>query len=244
MNKYWGYDQFRQGQDSTIEHILEGKDCLALLPTGGGKSICYQVPGLAQEGVCLVISPLIALMQDQVKQLRQRGIKASAITAGMNNHAIDIELDNAIYGNTKFLYVSPERLRSELFKVRLAKMNINLIAVDEAHCISEWGYDFRPAYLLISEIRKIKPKTPILALTATATPEVVIDIQEKLEFKEKSVFQSSFTRQNLIYNTLETNNKLNRLIEFVSHKTESGISWLAKHEKELKSCVNNSLTKA
>lgn len=242
LQKYWGFKNFRKGQDQIIDAVFKGKDTLALLPTGGGKSICYQVPGLAKEGVCLVISPLIALMQDQVKQLQNRGIKASAITAGLNKRSIDIELDNAIYGKTKFLYVSPERLKSNLFQVRLQKMNINLIAVDEAHCISEWGYDFRPAYLQIADIRKIKPDTPIIALTATATPEVVEDIQSKLELKDCQLFQNSFERSNLIYNTLESNNKLNRLMEFVSGNTDSGIIY-CKTRKGVKNLCKHLIDK-
>jgi ATP-dependent DNA helicase RecQ len=223
LKKYWGFSSFRKGQDKIIESVLQGNDTLALLPTGGGKSLCYQIPGLSQEGLCLVISPLIALMHDQVKQLQSRGIKAVAITAGMNSKTIDIELDNAIYGQTKFLYVSPERLKSKLFRVRLEKMNINLIAVDEAHCISEWGYDFRPAYRNISELREIKPKVNILALTATATPEVVKDIQANLNFKAENVYQNSFERQNLIYKTVESNNKLNRIQEYLRDNESSGI---------------------
>lgn len=233
LQKYWGYQSFRKKQDVIIEAVLQKQDVLALLPTGGGKSICYQVPALAMEGTCLVISPLIALMQDQVQQLKKRGIKAVAITSAMSPREIDIQLDNAIYGNTKFLYVSPERLKSRIFKVRFKKMNISLIAIDEAHCISEWGYDFRPAYLDICELKSSKPNTPFLALTATATPEVVIDIQEKLGFKKQNVIFDSFERTNIAYNTSQSNNKTNRILEFLKNRTESGIVY-CKTRKNVK----------
>ena len=223
LNRVWGYDSFRKKQDVIIQNIIDKKDTLALLPTGGGKSICYQVPGILLEGTCLVISPLIALMQDQVAQLRKRGIMAVAISSGMSRKEIDIQLDNAIYGSTKFLYVSPERLKTPLFKARLEKMNINLIAVDEAHCISQWGYDFRPSYLEIAELRKIKPNTPYLALTATATSEVIKDIQEKLEFKKTNLVSDSFERANIAYNVLQSNNKINRIQEFLAETSGSGI---------------------
>lgn len=233
LQKVWGFDDFRKNQDQIVASVLNNKDTLVLLPTGGGKSICYQVPGLLQEGLCLVISPLIALMQDQVFQLQKRGIKAVAITSQLSKKEIDILLDNAIYGQTKFLYVSPERLRSTLFLQRFEKMNINLIAVDEAHCISEWGYDFRPSYLKIAEIRKFKPNTPVLALTATATSEVVDDIQKRLNFEENHVISSSFRRDNLIYNFNQSNNKINRILEFLKNKTASGIVYCSTR-KEVK----------
>ncbi|MEX1001321.1 MAG: ATP-dependent DNA helicase RecQ [Crocinitomicaceae bacterium] len=233
LKKYWGYDQFRKKQDQIIASVLKGKDTLALLPTGGGKSICYQVPGLLQEGTCLVISPLIALMQDQVDQLKKRGIKAVSISSGMSAREIDIQLDNAVYGHIKFLYVSPERLKTRLFQARFEKMNINLIAVDEAHCISQWGYDFRPAYLEIAAIKKFKPDTPILALTATATPEVVDDIQKRLDFKEQNVFFDSFERSNISYNTYLSNNKVNRMLEYLKDKKDSGIVYCSTR-KEVK----------
>ena len=223
LKKYWGYDFFREKQEEIIDSVIQGKDTLALLPTGGGKSLCFQIPGLQLDGVCIVISPLIALMHDQVDGLLKKGIKAVAINSGLSKRQIDIALDNAIYGNTKFIYVSPERLKSDLFLARLEKMNINLIAIDEAHCISQWGYDFRPSYLNIAELRKRKPNVPFLALTATATPEVVIDIQDKLEFKTHHVFQKSFERDNVSYITLETNNKLNRILEFSKKLKGSGI---------------------
>src|SRR3989304_4912423 len=175
--KYWGYSQFRPLQEDIINSVIAGNDTLALMPTGGGKSICFQVPALAKDGICIVISPLIALMKDQVENLKAKGIKAIAVTSGMSKREIDIAFDNCVYGDIKFLYLSPERLESELARVRIKKMNVNLIAVDEAHCISQWGYDFRPSYLKIAEMRQLLPKVPVLALTATATPEVTIDIQ-------------------------------------------------------------------
>lgn len=235
LKKYWGYQAFRDKQDSIIHSVLNQQDTLALLPTGGGKSICYQVPGLQMEGLCLVVSPLIALMHDQVSTLKSKGIKAIAITSGMSQKQIDIQLDNAIYGDTKFLYVSPERLKTKLFLARFQKMKINLIAIDEAHCISQWGYDFRPAYLEISELRKSKPNVPILALTATATEQVVKDIQDKLEFKKENIIQKSFVRDNLIYSTYLTPNKKNRVEEFVKNNDGSGIIYCAtrKGVKEL-----------
>ena len=223
LKRFWGYDSFRKKQDVIIQNVIDGKDTLALLPTGGGKSICYQVPGMIKDGCCLVVSPLIALMQDQVQQLKKRGIKAVAITSGMSKKEIEIQLDNAIYGGTKFLYVSPERLKTRLFKARFEKMNINLIAVDEAHCISEWGYDFRPSYLQIAELRKIKPEATFLALTATATPEVVTDIQKKLEFKQELVITDSFERSNVSYNVIQSNNKMNRIMEYLKGSDGSGI---------------------
>ncbi|PHI20330.1 recombinase RecQ [Lewinellaceae bacterium SD302] len=200
MQKYWGYPAFRPLQAEIIEHVLTGNDTLALLPTGGGKSICFQVPALAREGVTLVVSPLIALMKDQVRQLRERGIIADAIFSGMRPSDIDRILDNAVYGNTKLLYLSPERLLTDLARERIRRMNVSLIAVDEAHCISQWGYDFRPPYLRIAELRELHPEVPIIAVTATATPEVVQDIQENLQFsKTGKVFQQSFARENLSY---------------------------------------------
>ncbi|KAA3650735.1 MAG: ATP-dependent DNA helicase RecQ, partial [Bacteroidetes bacterium] len=207
LAKYWGYDSFRDKQEDIIQAVLSGKDTLALLPTGGGKSICFQVPALAKDGLCLVVSPLIALMQDQVSNLKKRNIKALSITSGMTKREIDIALDNAAYGNYKFLYVSPERLETELFKARLAKMNVNLVAIDEAHCISQWGYDFRPSYLNIVQLREQLPNVPFLALTATATIQVVEDIQEKLAFKKKHVIQKSFERSNLAYVVLHEENQ-------------------------------------
>lgn len=186
LRKYWGYEDFRGIQREIIESIGSGRDTLGLMPTGGGKSITFQVPALAQEGVCLVITPLIALMKDQVSHLRQRGIRAAAIHSDMTHSAILQALDNCVYGGTQILYVSPERLHSELFQAKFRHMKVSFITVDEAHCISQWGYDFRPSYLHIAEIRQLKPEIPVLALTATATKEVVEDIQEQLRFKERT----------------------------------------------------------
>ena len=200
LKKYWNYDSFRPGQREIVDAVMAGKDTLALLPTGGGKSICFQVPAMALEGVTIVVSPLIALMNDQVRQLKDRGIIADAIHSGRRRSDIDRIFDNAVYGNTKLLYLSPERLKTELARVRIAKMNVALIAVDEAHCISQWGYDFRPPYQEIAEIRELHPQVPVIAVTATATPEVVEDIQESLEFREdRLVYQQSFGRDNLAY---------------------------------------------
>lgn len=236
LKKYWGYDSFREKQEAIINAALSKQDTLALLPTGGGKSICFQVPGMVMEGITLVISPLIALMHDQVEGLKAKGIKAVAITSGMSQKQIDIVLDNAVYGETKFLYVSPERLKTRLFLARFEKMNIGLIAVDEAHCISQWGYDFRPSYLQIAEIRKLKPTVPILALTATATPDVVEDIQKRLEFPTANVIQKSFNRPNLTYSTHQTINKLNRIKEYVRATKGSGVIYCSTRRKVKEVC--------
>ena len=187
LKQYWGYDEFRPLQEDIIQSVLNQQDTLALLPTGGGKSICFQVPAMAMEGICIVISPLIALMKDQVENLQKRGINAIAIVAGMGKREIDIALDNCIYGPIKFLYISPERLLSDLVKERIKHMNVNLLAVDEAHCISQWGYDFRPSYLHIVDFKKLHPKVPILALTASATHKVQLDIVDKLDFKSQNI---------------------------------------------------------
>ena len=216
LKTYWGFDTFRPLQEEIILSVLDGKDTLALLPTGGGKSICYQVPALARDGICLVISPLVALMKDQVDALKDKGIRALFVHSGMSSREIDIALDNAAYGHYKFLYVSPERLETEIFIQRAPKLNVNLIAVDEAHCISQWGYDFRPPFLKISEIRRFFPKIPVLALTATATPKVEIDICQKLEFaKNSAVFKQSFERKNIIYSVLNEENKGGRLLRLL-----------------------------
>lgn len=223
LTKYWGYNTFRPVQEDIIQSIMEGRDTLALLPTGGGKSICYQVPALAMEGVCIVVSPLIALMKDQVETLKGLGIQATAIFSGMHYREIDIALDNCIYGKTQLLYLSPERLSNEMVQARMMKMKVNLVAVDEAHCISQWGYDFRTAYLDIAEIRQLLPQVPILALTATATREVVEDIQEKLLFKENNVLKQSFERKNLAYSLSRTEDKLKRLRKILSETEGSCI---------------------
>jgi ATP-dependent DNA helicase RecQ len=229
--KYWGFSKFRPLQEEIINSILDGKDTLALLPTGGGKSICYQIPALAKEGICIVVSPLIALMKDQVENLKKRNIKAIAIYSGMHQSEIDISLDNAVYGDYKLLYVSPERLETEMFLERFKKMKVNLIAVDEAHCISQWGYDFRPPYLNIAKIRDIKPNVPVMALTATATKEVVDDIQEKLRFKTVNVFSKSFERKNLVYYVIKEENKLKRLLKLITNINGCGIVYVRNRRK-------------
>jgi len=232
LKKYWGYEQFRPLQEEIVQSVLDGNDTLALLPTGGGKSICFQVPALAQEGLCLVISPLIALMKDQVENLKKRGIKAEAIYSGMSNDEMDRILGNCIYDPSfKFLYVSPERLKTDTFRVNLQQMKITLLAVDEAHCISQWGYDFRPPYLEIAEIRKFFPKVPVLALTATATPEVVNDIQEKLLFRKKNLFQKSFRRENLTYFVMPEENKMGRLLKLIEKNPGTGIVYVRNRRR-------------
>lgn len=210
LKKYWGFDEFRPLQLDIINSAIDGSDTLALLPTGGGKSICFQIPALCQEGTTLVISPLVALMDDQVSNLRKRNISALALHSALSFREMDLALENAANGHYKLLYLSPERLQNELFLARLKRMKINLIAVDEAHCISQWGYDFRPPYLQIADFRERLPQVPVLALTATATPKVMADIQQKLNFKKAKVFQKSFERKNLFYNVLTTENKWQR----------------------------------
>ncbi len=227
LKQYWGYEQFRPLQEDIIDAVLAGQDVLALMPTGGGKSICFQVPALVKEGLCIVITPLIALMQDQVEQLKSRGIKAEAIFSGMRKKEIDIKLDNCIYGDVKFLYISPERLETEIFKERVLKMNVSLLAVDEAHCISQWGYDFRPAYLKIAEITKVFPELTIIALTATATPAVVKDIQQKLLFHQENVFQKSFARTNLSYSVRNVEDKEAKLLEVLRSVPGAGIVYVS-----------------
>ncbi len=217
LKQYWGYDHFRTPQREIIRAVLEKKDVLALLPTGGGKSVCFQVPGLLMEGITLVISPLIALMQDQVQQLRAKGIMALAIHSGMGRREIDIALDNCVYGKYKFLYLSPERLKTEIFRARFVKMNVSLIAVDEAHCISQWGYDFRPPYLEIAALRELKPDLHFLALTATATKQVKEDIINKLTLDQPIIFQKSFARENLSFVVRRTENKEKKLLEILKH---------------------------
>ena len=215
LKSVFGFDSFRPVQKEIIDSVMSGGDTLAILPTGGGKSLCYQVPGLAKEGICLVVSPLIALMKDQVDNLRARGVKAVAIYSGMSFREIDTLLDNCVYGDFKFLYVSPERLKSDLFIERFRQMKVNLIAVDEAHCISQWGYDFRPAYLEIAEIRTFHPQVPLIALTASATPKVCEDILEKLNMKSYREFHQSFSRKNLSYSVRLIENKLEKGTEIL-----------------------------
>ncbi|MES2419212.1 MAG: ATP-dependent DNA helicase RecQ [Bacteroidota bacterium] len=226
LKKYWGFDNFRTLQSEIIESVLSGHDTLALLPTGGGKSVCFQVPAMVMEGICIVISPLIALMKDQVENLKAKGIEAIAIYAGMGKREIDILLDNCIYGQTKFLYLSPERLLSPIVRERIAYMNVNLIAVDEAHCISQWGYDFRPPYLQLTALRQIHPDKPVLALTATATAFVKDDIQEKLALKKANVFVKSFARLNLSYVVFDLDDKHKKLLEIVKNVKGSGLVYV------------------
>lgn len=226
LSKYWGYDQFRPLQEEIIQSVLDGRDTLALMPTGGGKSICFQVPALLKPGICIVVSPLIALMKDQVENLNEKGIKAIAIISGMGKREVDIALDNCIYGDIKFLYVSPERLLSDIVRVRIRHMNVNLIAIDEAHCISQWGYDFRPPYLQLAELREIHPKIPVLALTASATERVVADIQASLNFKNAQVFRKSFERKNLSYLVYNEENKLRKLFTIAKNVSGTGIVYV------------------
>ena len=234
--KYWGYSSFRDNQEEIINDIIQGKDTLALLPTGGGKSICFQIPSLMQEGICIVISPLISLMKDQVENIKNRGIKAIAITSEMRYREIDIALTNCIFGGYKFLYLSPEKLQNELVKSKISEMNVNLIAVDEAHCISEWGHNFRPAYRNISQLRLIHPSVPVLALTATATSEVVTDIQNNLDFKNHNLIQSSFIRNNLSYIVIKEEDKKKKLVSILNKVNGSAIVYV----KSRKECMNTS----
>lgn len=226
LKQYWGYAQFRPPQDKVIDAVLKQQDVLAILPTGGGKSICFQVPAMMMEGVCLVITPLIALMQDQVKQLKQRGIAAVAVHAGMHYREIDITLDNCVYGQQKFLYLSPERLQTELFKERVKKMKVCLVAIDEAHCISQWGYDFRPPYLQIAGLREVHPNIPFIALTASATKQVKDDIIQKLKFRHGVTFQKSFARDNLSLVVRKSELKEKKLLEILRKVPGSAIVYV------------------
>ena len=231
LKQYWGFDSFRDLQEEIITSIGEGKDTLGLMPTGGGKSITFQVPALAQEGICIVITPLIALMKDQVQNLRKREIKALAIYSGMTRQEILTALENCIFGNYKFLYISPERLDTEIFRTKLRSMKVSMITVDESHCISQWGYDFRPAYLKIAEIRELLPEVPVLALTATATPEVVTDIQARLKFREGNVFRMSFERKNLAYIVRKTDNKTKELLYILQRISGSAIIYVRNRRR-------------
>lgn len=236
LKQYWGYDAFRPLQREIIQSALDGQDTLALLPTGGGKSICFQIPALCTEGVCIVISPLIALMKDQVENLKKRGIQAAAIYTGMHYKEIDRVLDNAVYGGLKFLYLSPERLLSELAVERIKRMKVNLLAIDEAHCVSQWGYDFRPPYLQIAHIRQHLENVPVLALTATATPDVVQDICERLEFKKDSnkqyrIFQQDFNRKNLAYVVRHVEDKESKLVEILNKIKGSSVVYVRNRKR-------------
>ncbi|MDB5024895.1 MAG: RecQ family ATP-dependent helicase [Mucilaginibacter sp.] len=231
LKHYWKHDNFRPLQEEIVQSVLLGHDTLALLPTGGGKSVCFQVPALAREGICIVVSPLIALMKDQVENLKAKGIEAVAIVSGMGKREVDIALDNCIYGPVKFLYLSPERLLSELVRERIKYMNVSLIAVDEAHCISQWGYDFRPPYLHIADLRELHPNVPVLALTATATAEVRDDIQQRLLFKQPNVYQQSFERKNISYVVQNEENKLRKLLDIARGVKGSGIVYVRSRKE-------------
>jgi ATP-dependent DNA helicase RecQ len=231
LQKYWGYSSFRPLQEDIISSVAMGNDTLGLMPTGGGKSITFQVYSLSVEGICLVITPLIALMKDQVENLKKRGIKALAIYSGMTREEIKVALDNATWGDYKFLYLSPERISTERFRERLQNMKINLIAVDEAHCISQWGYDFRPSYLRIAELRQILPNIPVMALTATATSTVVGDIQDKLLFPKRNVLKKSFIRDNLIYKVRDESDKMGYLVRTLEKSKGSGIIYTRSRKK-------------
>ena len=235
LQQYWNYSHFRPQQQEIVEAVIEGNDVLALLPTGGGKSLCYQLPALAKEGVCLVISPLVALMKDQVEALRAKNIPAEAIYSGLNYKEVDRILDNCVYGHVKLLYVAPERLKSEVFLERFQRMNVSLLAVDEAHCISEWGYDFRPAYFNIYILRELKPKMACIALTATATPKVEEDIKAKLALKMPQVFKASYARQKLLFSCVKTEMKARAMLEHSAMKQGRGIVYARsrKATKEL-----------
>ena len=226
LRKYWGYTSFRPKQEEIISSALAGEDVLAILPTGGGKSLCFQLPAMMRDGLTIVVSPLISLIKDQVQNLRSRGIKALAVHSGMTRREIDIALDNAVYGDYKFLYLSPERLRTEVFRKRLDKMQVSFLVVDEAHCISQWGYDFRPDYLQIADIRDLLPGVPVIALTATATPAVSKDIQEKLRFPRENVICSGFERSNLSYIVRKTENKYGSLLSVCQSVQGTGIVYV------------------
>lgn len=231
LKQYWGYDAFRALQPEIIKSIGEGRDTLGLMPTGGGKSLTFQVPALAMEGICLVVTPLIALMKDQVANLQKKGIKAMCIHSGLTRDEINVALDNCIYGGYKFLYLSPERLSTEMFLAKLPLLKVSILAIDEAHCISQWGYDFRPSYLKVAEVRELIPQVPVLALTATATPLVVEDIMEKLHFKTRNVFQKSFARDNLAYVVRYSEDKEEQLVRILKGVQGSGVVYVRNRKK-------------
>ncbi len=237
LKTFWGYNSFRDGQKEIIDSVSSGKDTIALLPTGGGKSVCFQVPALMNDGVAVVISPLIALMKDQVENLKRVGVSAICIHSGLSFQEIDTALDNAIYGDVKFLYVSPERLQTDLFKYRVQKMRVNLLVIDEAHCISQWGYDFRPSYLQISQIRQLLPQsTPVIAVTATATPQVVEDIKEKLQLRNPAIFSTGFGRKNITYVVRECSDKWGNLLRVCNGVKGSGIVYARERKKCVELC--------
>ena len=230
LERYWGYTSFREGQMAIIQSVMDRRDTLALMPTGGGKSLTYQVPTLAREGLCIVVTPLIALMKDQVDRLRRMGISATAIHSGMSYTQIDNALDNCVYGDVKFLYVAPERLATEAFRLRVQRMKVSLLAVDEAHCISQWGYDFRPSYLRIAELRQHLKDVPVLALTASATEMVAKDIMHHLDFQEPNILRSSFARPNLSYAVRHTDDKQEQLLRIINNVSGSGIVYMRSRE--------------
>lgn len=230
LKRYWGFDSFRPMQERIIRSVLDGHDTLALLPTGGGKSLTYQVPAMAREGLCIVVTPLIALMKDQVDRLRSLNIRAVAVHSGLSQRQIDIALDNCVYGDVKFLYIAPERLGTDIFRLRVQRMNVCLLAVDEAHCISQWGYDFRPSYLRIAEIRKLIPDVPVLALTASATARVAEDIMERLEFGSPNILRGSFARSNLSYAVRHVEDKNEQLLRIINNVPGSGIVYVRLRE--------------
>ena len=233
LQQYWGYDDFRGSQRKIIDTVISGQDVLALMPTGGGKSMCYQVPALAMEGICIVVSPLVALIQDQVAQLKKRNIKAIALTGGIRSNEVNDLLDNCVFGNYKFLYLSPERLQQTVVRERIQQMNVNLIAIDEAHCISQWGNDFRPAYLECSILKELAPQTPTIALTATATPRVVDDIVENLELKEVRIFKDSFSRSNIAFKVRRSEDKLYQLKKYMEKIPGSGIVYVRSRKMSI-----------
>jgi len=233
LEHYWNFSKFKPEQESIIEAVLANEDCIALLPTGGGKSICFQIPALIREGICIVISPLIALMQDQVNTLNAKGIKAMALTSGFSYDDIDRMLDNCIYGNYKFLYISPERLQQDLVQQRIKQMNVNLIAVDEAHCISQWGHDFRPAYRDIKSLRTLHPSVNVIGLTASATSKVIEDISEQLDCIDPQIFKTSFRRANLAYLSLECEDKLFRTVQVLKKYTGTSIIYVRNRKATL-----------
>ncbi|MGB3590526.1 MAG: ATP-dependent DNA helicase RecQ [Nonlabens sp.] len=241
LNKIYGYSHFRDGQEEVINNLLSGVDTIALMPTGGGKSLCYQIPALCKPGLAIVVSPLIALIKDQVNQLKQRNIKAVGITSGISYSDLDSILDNCIYGNYQFLYLSPERLQQELVQVRIAKMNVNLIAIDEAHCISEWGHDFRPAYLQIKKIKELLPAVPLIAVTATATSRVLEDITTHLELEQSITYRHSFERKNIAYKIVKTTDKRSELVNFFKQNNFSSITYVRsrKNTAEFSQLLNH-----